>query len=146
LLDGRFSSDQVRFVVGHELGHLARNHILRGVAWFALLLLPILAITAFVADVRRPAAVPLALLVIALLQLAVLPLRNAISRRYEAEADWIGLTGTGDATAARDLFVGFVKTSLQDPSPPGWVHVLLDDHPTPLQRVEMTRAWSSRNR
>jgi STE24 endopeptidase len=146
LLDGRFSPDQVRFVVGHELGHLARNHILRGVAWFALLLLPILAITAFVADVRRPAAVPLALLVIALLQLAVLPLRNAISRRYEAEADWIGLTGTGDATAARDLFVGFVKTSLQDPSPPGWVHVLLDDHPTPLQRVEMTRAWSSRNR
>jgi STE24 endopeptidase len=141
LLDGRFTRDQVRFVIGHELGHVARKHILRGIAWFALLVLPVLALAALVTDVRKPAAVPLALLVIAVAQLALLPLRNAISRRYEAEADWIGLNGTRDAAAARGLFVGFVRTSLQDPSPPGWVHVLLDDHPTPLQRVEETRAW-----
>jgi len=79
--------------------------------------------------------------VIALAQLAILPLQNAISRRYEREADWIGLNGTRDPAAARGLFVGFVRTSLQDPSPPGWVHVMLDDHPTPLQRVEMASAW-----
>jgi STE24 endopeptidase len=141
LLDGRFTRDQVRFVIGHELGHVARKHILRGIAWFALLVLPVLALAALVTDVRKPAAVPVALLVIAVAQLALLPLRNAISRRYEAEADWIGLNGTRDAAAAQGLFVGFVRTSLQDPSPPGWVHVLLDDHPTPLQRVEETRAW-----
>jgi STE24 endopeptidase len=141
-----FDAAEVRFVIGHELAHLARDHIARGVAWFALLVLPILAVTALVADVRRPAAVPLALLVIALAHLAVLPLENAISRRYEAEADWIGLNGTRDPAAARGLFTGFVATSLQDPSPPGWVHVLLDDHPTPLQRVEMARAWRARAR
>jgi len=62
LLDGRFSRDEVRFVVGHELGHVARKHVLRGVAWFALLVLPVLALGALAADVRRPAAVPLALL------------------------------------------------------------------------------------
>ncbi len=141
LLDGRFNSDQVRFVIGHELGHVARRHVLRGVAWFALLVLPVLGVAAFLADVRRPSAVPFALLVIAVAQLVLLPLRNGISRRYESEADWIGLNGTHDPAAASGLFVGFVRTSLQDPSPPGWVHVLLDDHPTPLQRVEMTRAW-----
>ncbi len=141
LLDGGFSPREVRFVIGHELGHLVRNHILRGVAWFALLVLPVLLVTAYAADIRRPAAVPLALLVIALAQLALLPLRNEISRRYEREADWIGLNGTRDPAAARGLFVGFVRTSLQDPSPPGWVHVLLDDHPTPVQRVELARAW-----
>jgi len=141
LLDGRFTGREVRFVVGHELGHLARNHILRGVGWFALLVLPVLLVAAYAADVRRPEAVPLALLVIAVAQLAILPLQNAISRRYEREADWIGLNGTRDPAAARGLFVGFVRTSLQDPSPPGWVHVLLDDHPTALQRVEMARAW-----
>jgi STE24 endopeptidase len=140
LLDGRFSQDEVRFVVGHELAHLARNHILRGVGWFALLVLPVLLVTAYAADVRRPGAVPLALLVIALCQLALLPLRNEISRRYESEADWIGLNGTRDAAAARGLFAGFVRTSLEDPSPPGWAHVWLDTHPTPLQRVEMTVA------
>jgi STE24 endopeptidase len=141
-----FDRAEVRFVVAHELAHLARNHIARGVGWFALLVLPILAATAYATDIRRPAAVPLALLVIALLRVAVLPLQNAISRRYEAEADWIGLNGTRDPTAARGLFTGFVATSLEDPSPPGWVHVLLDDHPTPLQRVELARAWRAGKR
>ena len=145
LLDGRFSPGEIRFVVGHELGHLVRNHILRAVAWFALLLMPVLVVTAYTADVRRPAAVPLALLVIAVAQLALLPLRNAISRRYEAEADWIGLTGSRHPAAARGLFKRFVATSLQDPSPPGWVDVLLDDHPTPLRRVEMAEIWRARN-
>jgi STE24 endopeptidase len=145
LLDRRFSTGEVRFVIGHELGHLARNHILRGVAWFALLVIPVLLVTAYAADVRRPEAVPLALLVIAVAQVALLPLQNAISRRYEAEADWIGLTGSRDPAAARGLFKGFVATSLDDPNPPRWVDVLLDDHPTPLRRVEMAQAWRERN-
>jgi STE24 endopeptidase len=146
LLDGRFAPNQVRFVIGHELGHLVRNHIVRGVGWFALLVLPVLLVAACAADVRRPGAVPLALLVIAVAQLALLPLRSAISRRYEREADWIGLNGTRDPAAARGLFSGFVETSLQDPSPPGWVHFLLDNHPTPLERVEMAQAWRLRHR
>jgi STE24 endopeptidase len=145
LLDGRFTANEVRFVIGHELGHLVRNHALRAVGWFGLLVLPVLLVAAYAADIRRPGAVPLALLVIAVAQLAILPLRNTISRRYEREADWIGLNGTRDPAAARGLFAGFVATSLQDPSPPGWVHVLLDDHPTALQRVEMARAWRERN-
>jgi len=146
LLDGRFTANEIRFVIGHELGHLVRNHPLRAVGWFGLLVLPVLLVAAFAADIRRPGAVPLALLVIAVAQLAILPLKNTISRRYEREADWIGLNGTRDPAAARGLFTGFVATSLQDPSPPGWVHVLLDDHPTALQRVEMARAWRERNR
>ncbi len=145
LLDGRFTRNEVRFVVGHELGHVARKHVLRGIAWFTLLVIPVLALAALAADLRKPERLPFALLVIAVAQLALLPLRNTISRRYEAEADWIGLGGTRAPDAARSVFVGFVRTSLQDPSPPGWVHVFLDDHPTALQRVEMTRAWRLRN-
>jgi STE24 endopeptidase len=146
LLDGRFPAPQVRFVIAHELGHLARNHILRGVGWFALLLLPVLALVAYTTDVRRPAAVPLALLLITLAQLVLLPVRNAISRRIETEADWIALNATRDPAADRGLFTGFVATSLQDPSPPAWVHFLLADHPSPLQRVELAQAWIARNR
>lgn len=145
LLDGRFPVAQVRFVIAHELGHLARNHILRGVGWFGLLLLPVLALVAYTADLRRGSAVPLALLVIALVQLALLPARNEISRRIETEADWIALNATRDPAADRGLFTGFVATSLQDPSPPAWVHVLLDDHPSPLQRVELAKAWLAWN-
>ena len=142
----RFRPAEVRFVFAHELAHAARNHVLRGVGWFALLVLPVLLVTALVADVRRPAAVPLALLVIAVANLALLPLESAVSRRYEAEADWVALGATRDPAAMRAAFRGFVRTSLDDPSPPGWEHVLLDDHPTPLQRVEMAQAWAARNR
>jgi STE24 endopeptidase len=146
LLDGRFSFAQVRFVIAHELGHLARNHILRGVGWLALLLLPVLLLLAHTIDLRRGSSVPLALLVLAVAQLALLPVRNAISRRIETEADWIALNGTRDPAADRGLFKGFVETSLQDPSPPGWLHILLDDHPTALQRIELAEAWKLRNR
>jgi STE24 endopeptidase len=146
LLNGGFTHRQVRVAIGHELAHLARNHPLRGVAWFALFETAILAAVAVVADLRRPEQVPLALLVVAVAQLAILPLTNTISRRYETEADWIGLDATRDPTAARGLFIGFVRTGHSDPSPPGWVHLLLDDHPTPLQRVELARAWEARNR
>jgi STE24 endopeptidase len=141
-----FALRNIRFVVAHELAHVARNHVLRGIAWFALLLVPVLIAIAYLVDVRRAAAVPLALLLVALAQLALLPVRNAISRRIETEADWTALESTRDPAAARGLFRGFVTTSLEDPSPPGWLHVLLDDHPTPLQRVELARAWAERNR
>ena len=65
-----------------------------------------------------PAVVPLGLLVALLLYLATLPLQNAISRRYEAEADWIALRATGDPDAATALERRFVATSLADPDPP----------------------------
>jgi STE24 endopeptidase len=144
LLDGRFTFGQVRFVIAHELGHVAHRHILRGVGWFALLLLPVFAVVAYTTDLRRGAAVPLALFVIALAQLVLLPVQNAISRRIETEADWTALNATRDPGAARGLFRNFVVTSLQDPSPPGWVHILLDDHPSPIQRVELAQTWRLR--
>jgi STE24 endopeptidase len=145
-----FTPREVRFVAGHELAHLARNHLVRAIGWAGLLTLPVLWLVAFVTErrggLREPSNVPLGLFVLVVATTALLPLQNAVSRRYETEADWVGLNGTRDPAAARGLFKGFAKESLQDPTPPGWVHVLLDDHPTVLQRVELARAWAERNR
>jgi STE24 endopeptidase len=90
-------------------------------------------------------SVPLALLAVAVLQLALAPAQNWISRRMEAEADWKALQTTRDPAAARDLFVGFARTSLADPDPPAWAHVLLDTHPSLAQRVAMVDAWAARS-
>jgi STE24 endopeptidase len=150
LLDGRFSVPEVRFVAAHELAHLARNHIGKSIAWFALFEVPILGAAALLTrrrgGLRNPGVVPLAMLVIGGLHLASLPLQNAISRRYEAEADWVALGATRDPVAAEGLFRRFALTSLQDPSPPWWAHALLDDHPPPLTRVEQVFAWKQLNR
>ena len=145
MLDGRFSPREVRFVLAHELGHLARWHIWKGIAWGALIGVPILALVAFVTGrrggLRRPENVPLALLTLAVAGIVVTPFANAVSRRYEAEADWMALNATRDPAAARGLFKGFVTTDLQNPDPPGWVHVFLEDHPNALVRVEQAEAW-----
>ena len=69
---------------------------------------------------------------------------TALKLMREVDTDWIGLNGTHDPAAAKGLFTNFLATGLQDPSPPGWVHVILDDHPTLLQRVEMVEAWKRR--
>ena len=150
ILDGRFSGREVRFVAAHELAHLARGHILNAIAWFALFAVPILGAAAYVTErrggLRNPATVPLALLVILLAQLVARPLESAVSRRYEAEADWVALNATRDPAAARGLFRRFARTSLEDPTPPWWAHVLLDDHPTVLARIEQAEAWKRLNR
>ncbi len=146
LLQRPFSPREVRFVLAHELTHHRRRHLWKGVAWFALLALPVTALLAYAVDLRRPGAVPLALLVLSVAQLALLPLENAISRRYEAEADWQGLRATRDPAAARALFVDFARTGLEDPDPPGWDDAWLETHPTLLQRVELAAAWRSFSR
>lgn len=140
----RFRFPEVRFVVAHELAHVARSHVWKGLGWFLLLLTPAAAVVAAVTEprggLRNPATVPLALLAAALLQLALLPVQSAISRRYETEADWTALRATDDVDAARRLFVGFARTSLGRPEPPEWKQLLLGDHPSLLDRVELAEA------
>lgn len=145
MLDGRFTPHEVRFVVAHELGHLARWHIWKGIAWGVLFGLPIFGLVAWVTarrgGLRRPENVPLGLLTLALAGFVITPLANAVSRRYEAEADWMAVQATRDPRAGRALFQGFVRTDLQNPDPPGWVTFFLEDHPSALDRVEQVEAW-----
>jgi STE24 endopeptidase len=148
LLDGRFGDGEVRVVLAHEFAHHAENHIWKGVAWYTLLALPgaylIARLTRRRGGMREARAVPLALLIFVALNLLAQPIDNLISRRYEAEADWIALQATREPEAARALFQSFADTALQDPTPPGWAFVWLDAHPTLLQRVAMAEAWEAR--
>ena len=149
LTNGRFSKGEVRVVLAHEFAHISRDHILRGLAWFALVAL-LLAFAVEVATRRtggmaNPASIPLAALVLVAAQLVLLPVSTAISRRYEAEADWVALQATKDPAAARRLFTRFSRTSLQQPNPPTWHYVLREDHPTIMQRIAMAEAFAKRN-
>jgi STE24 endopeptidase len=148
LLDGRFSPGEVRVVLAHEFGHAKRNHIVKAIAWYALFAF----LFAFIVSrvVRRrggmgePAAVPLAILTLIVLQLIALPVQNAISRHMEAEADWLALQTTRDPKDATSLFSQFISTALSNPNPPTWEYLLFEDHPTIAQRVAMVRAWKAR--
>ena len=148
LLRRPFTEDEQRVVLAHELGHHSQHHIPKGIAWFALFALPgawlLMRATRRRGGMGTPAAVPLALLVVAVLQLASAPLSNAISRRMEAEADWKALEVTKDPAALEGVMRNFSSTSLEDPDPPLWTQLMLGTHPSLAARVAMARAWASR--
>jgi len=148
LLDGRFSRGEVDVVLAHELGHARSRHIVKGIGWSALYVLPaallIVLATRRRGGLRNPANLPLAILVLTAFGLVATPFENAVSRRYEAEADWRALVATKDPRAARKLFVQFVPTTLEEPDPPGWDYAFLENHPTIAQRIAMTNAFSAR--
>jgi STE24 endopeptidase len=140
-----FTPRMDEFVLAHELGQLAHNHIWKSLAWYALFAFPGAYLIALATRRRGgmgvPEAVPLAIFVLVVLQLLQLPLQNVISRHLEAEADWSALRATHDPAAGRQLFELFGSETLEDPSPPWWDYVLLENHPTLLQRIEMTQYY-----
>jgi len=96
----------------------------------------------------NPASLPLVLLTLVVVAFVGKPVENAVSRRYEAEADWSALRATQDPVSGRNLFVDFQRTSLAQPSPTLWAYLWLEDHPTLAQRIAMVErfATSSRSR
>ncbi len=149
-LNGRFTPGEIKFVAAHEFGHVAQRHIWKGIGWSALIGIPSFFVVAVLTRRRggmeRPEVVPFALLVIAVFGLIVTPFGNAVSRRYEAEADWSALQATRDPSSGESMFRKFTADDLVQPNPPGWSYVWLDDHPTTAQRIAMALAWKARPR
>src|SRR5918994_2245623 len=147
-LDGRLSRREIRSLAAHEFGHVEANHIWKSIAWIFLFAVPggyvVARVTRRRGGLGRPTAVPLALLAVTVLQLALLPAANAISRRYEAEADWLALQATNDPEAFEGLTVELARAALAQPEPPRLARLLLETHPSPLERVEVSRAAALR--
>jgi STE24 endopeptidase len=144
-----FTFEQQRIVVAHELGHHARKHLWKGIAWYALFAFPgafiIARVTRRRGGMREPEAVPLSLLVLTVLSFLALPVENVITRHIESEADWVALQLTGDPQNAEAAFKNFTVSALADPDPPLWDYVLIENHPTVVQRIGMAEAWRARH-
>jgi Zn-dependent protease with chaperone function len=143
LLDGRFSEGEILEVSAHELAHVERRHLWKGLAWFTLLAVPGVFLLAWITNRLGglgPRLVPLGLAFAFAFMLVTQPLANAVSRRYEAEADWLALQATRDPPSAVALEQGFVTTGLADPDPPAWVTFWFGTHPTPMQRIAMAES------
>jgi STE24 endopeptidase len=148
LLDERFTHREVDAVIAHELGHVRSRHILKSIGWIALISIPTLWLLDLIVrrrggGVADPVNVPLVFLVLAVLSLLTMPIQNAVSRRYEAEADWRSLNATHDPAATARVFKKFASTSLEDPNPGLLDYLWLENHPTLMQRIAMTREWSA---
>ena len=142
----RFPPRELAVIAAHERAHLDRRHIAKGLAWTLLFLVPGFWLVARTTRPGRVELLPRAALAAALVALVALPFANAISRRYEREADWIALERTRDPDAAANLFRDLAISNALQPDPPRWAYVLFADHPTAKQRIELARSFGTASR
>jgi STE24 endopeptidase len=138
----RLPPREIRFLAGHELAHVSRKHLWRGLGWFVLLVVPGTWLLARVARLRGPEDVPRAVLAGVAILFVLTPFTNAVSRRYEAEADRVGLETARDPVAAKRFFVDLSAAGLRDPDPPRWSVILFGTHPPLIDRIAMAEAWA----
>jgi STE24 endopeptidase len=137
-----FSRDEVRLVVAHELGHVKRRDVPRGLAFLALIAPAALFATqrtaeALVGEGRAgtPAALPALALSIGIMSFGVSSISNQLSRRVERSADQFSLELTG----APEPFISFerriVLKNVGDPDPPRLLTAIFATHPPTLERI-----------
>ena len=148
LLDGRFSRGEEDVVIAHELGHVRSRHIIKAIGWSALIIVATFWLLGLAlrgrGGVGRPENLPLVFLVLSVLALVTAPVQNVVSRRYESEADWRALRATKDPASMVKLFRSFEETSLEQPNPPAWDYLWLENHPTLMQRIAMAERFRDR--
>jgi STE24 endopeptidase len=139
--------DELRALLAHELAHVSRRHTLIGVLWFGVIGLPAILLMLAAAgrltggELTTSAAVPVVLACALTAATLLLPVENLLSRRIEAEADWVGLRATHDPQGMQSLQRRLALSDLSNPDPPGWAVWLLFDHPPVMDRIAVARAY-----
>jgi STE24 endopeptidase len=138
---------ELKVVVAHELAHRRFRHVAWGTALgMAGAAGSVLALWALGADAADPGIVPIATALFAALELAVLPLGAALSRRWERVADRFSIDLTGDPAAYERLHYGLARENLADLSPPRAYYLAFHGHPTAPERIAAARKTVTRPR
>lgn len=146
-----FTVNELKFIMGHEIGHFLLNHI-----WYGLLTAVILIFFAgFLADkilpsfIRRNenrfgirklgdiASLPVFLLFITVFGFITQPINNGVSRYFEYQSDEYGLKLSG--VSGEEAAIAFDKLSvynLSDPEPSALTEFWFYDHPALKKRME----------
>jgi STE24 endopeptidase len=148
----RYSRDEVRLVVAHELGHMRHRDVARQVAYLAVVA-PAVAwgvqrTTSALGGVQpgtalTPGALPALVLATSLVSAPLGPIAARLSRAMERRADDFSLRLAG----APDAFISFERrASLQNVSDlePRWLARQLASHPPATERIGAALAFAQR--
>jgi len=148
LLD-RYTRDEVRLVVAHELGHVRHRDVPRNVAYAAITApaaaLAVQRLSEVVSPERgTPGILPALALSAALVSAPVGLIGNRLSRAVERRADGFALELAG----APEAFVSFERAialqNVSDLQPPRWVSRLLSSHPPTAERIGAAVAFAQK--
>jgi len=149
----RTSLPEIRAVMGHELGHYVMNHVVKGIAEFALLLMAGFLFAQWAMDallarygerlgvqgVADVAGLPLLVAVFSTFLFAATPIANTMTRTQEIEADRFGLNLAREphGQAEADLKL----TEYRKPDPGAFEEFIFFDHPSTRFRIHDAMRW-----
>ena len=149
LLD-RYSRDEIRVVVAHELGHVRHRDVPRGVL-YAALVAPAVAFAvqhlSWELSPERGTAGALPALALAAVAVGAPTglIGNRLSRAIERRSDAYSLT----LTDAPDAFISFERAiavqNVADLEPPRWLTSLLATHPPTAERIGAAVSFAGRS-
>lgn len=142
----------LRSVLAHELAHVSRRDIPRGLL-FVFLVAPLGMLFVREAGAAlayragsgpgRLAAIPAYALALAVAAFALSVPGNQLSRAVEERADRFAVELTGDPGGLVELQTGLGRRNLSDPDPPGWSQFLFGTHPSKLERIGIAEAYEA---
>ncbi|MGE3822152.1 MAG: M48 family metallopeptidase [Isosphaeraceae bacterium] len=151
----KFDERQVLAVMGHEMGHYVRNHVVKAIAFASIVVLIALFWTDRVGrwligrygerwgirSLSDVAATPLILLLIGSSSIVLAPISLAYSRHQEREADRFALDLTGLNHSAAQAFASFQRENLGIPQPSLFYKVFRSTHPSIAERITFCNTY-----
>jgi STE24 endopeptidase len=144
-----FTPDEIGVVFAHEMGHYKKRHIVKSIvlgsasifiSFFLCGELHRLTLAAMgYAHVYDIAAIPVLFLYLSLFSLVTMPLSNALSRRYEREADRYALDATRDREAFISAMEKLADMNLADRDPNPVTEFMFYSHPSIKKRISFAR-------
>jgi len=148
------SIDELKYVMGHEIGHYKMNHIWKGLmlavvmifvaAWLADRILPrIIRRNSFRFGFNKLgniASLPLLILFMTVFEFFSQPVSNGVSRYFEYQSDEFGYRLS--EVSVDDARIAFEKLSaynLSDPEPSPVIEFWFYDHPALSKRIKNIR-------
>jgi STE24 endopeptidase len=151
-----FTTDEIKFVMAHEMGHYLMNHLWYGLSiailfimaglWIASRILPVT-----ISRLRHSfrferlgdyASLPLIMAYLTVFTFFFQPVTNATSRYMERLADEHAMVASGvSADVAASAFDKLSVLNLSDPDPSALVEFWFYTHPSLKKRIEFARNW-----
>jgi STE24 endopeptidase len=139
-----FTGEEIEVVLSHELGHLVKHHMMKGIMVSAIVSLMGFFImaqlySAYAAAAGIPVyslpAVPFLAFLVSIFGIVAMPLGNFYSRRIEHEADMFALSATGMKKEFAESMRKLGKLNMTPENPPAWIEKIFFSHPSIGARI-----------
>lgn len=151
----RCTPEEVKAVMGHEMGHYVLNHVYKGLIEFGVFIFLVFAMvnwllnkvlskwgsTLGIETISDIAGLPLLAVIISMVTFVATPVTNTMIRTQEMEADQFGLNAAHEPDA--EAHVDIMLSEYRKLNPGKWEEIFFFDHPSGRVRVETAMKWKA---